>query len=1052
MPQSLTTPRLIERSRLLRQLQHALESGHVFLTAPAGYGKSVALRALAAHRPDTYLAALTPADADVTVLSARLSPRLQSQNTLLLDDIHLLAHSREATGWLQEQLARSRPCWVLAGRQLPFDGELLTLSGQATRLNGDTLAFTLDEAAMLLDRDETSVAPWHRRLQGWSLALSLLSRLPEGVDPIPATEARLFKYLAASVFDRLLPDLMRFLHVTAVPLRFHRELAVRLWDGKPEQAEELLEEVQRRNLFLQPEDEPGWFRYHDLIRTYLNDTAPFDRAPLVEESIRYLKEGGELETAIEQALDAGYQDRAASLLEEVSDTFLWDHARHLTFHRWVTALNAGTQARHPGLLRRMAQSLHYLSGRQAEAWQVLRRAQAVYQERGDAAKLRQIQQQFAWFHMADGDYRASLEILEQLLADPGCEGRERIQALHLAASAYGNLAEFGRAETALQQTIREAGDDKELIARLGEKLALHVYIPRGRFGEALAAMQAVEPHYAGKPSYRIQYLMIVADAYSGQGDWETLGKIVTELESLLAEIELPENHQKLWTAYNKAQLAIAASRTGEARQILAQAVPLAGGDPVGVLCLDRLRMWCARRAGDAAEAIHLADRALAAPAMGAPYYRALVALERDLAAGLTWDARQGERFALHPETLRLAGWRCRADLVRLRALLAVACYRSGDPRWRRHARAALFARRYFCAILTRRDPDLGAAFWAVLLSAGESVEDAHAALVEIGQIGPLLEALEREPAPARARLAAALAEIGDERAMPVLARRLGADKSVGLGSPLRIALERLESVPPPALRVQMLGDFRLTRGEAIIPQASWPRPIVFRLFCYLALHKGKTLSRERLLDDLWPHTDPEKAWNSFRTLFSGLRKVLEPCLRPKVPLRYVALNGERFVVDPFDVIRVDALAFEKILLGALAEQERLERLDAADLIAALESWAPLLPELPLEDWLLEPRQRLEDLYSEGALLAGRVMLAQGKHSQAARWAGKAIERAPWLEAAYQTLMRAHARQGERTLALQVYQQAVEGLKEELGIAPSPLTEWLAARLREGQQI
>jgi DNA-binding SARP family transcriptional activator len=49
-------------------------------------------------------------------------------------------------------------------------------------------------------------------------------------------------------------------------------------------------------------------------------------------------------------------------------------------------------------------------------------------------------------------------------------------------------------------------------------------------------------------------------------------------------------------------------------------------------------------------------------------------------------------------------------------------------------------------------------------------------------------------------------------------------------------------------------------------------------------------------------------------------------------------------------------------------------------------------------------------------------------------------------------MRAQARQGQRSPALRTYAEAVDALQRELDIAPSALTEWLAQRLRQGEEI
>lgn len=123
-----------------------------------------------------------------------------------------------------------------------------------------------------------------------------------------------------------------------------------------------------------------------------------------------------------------------------------------------------------------------------------------------------------------------------------------------------------------------------------------------------------------------------------------------------------------------------------------------------------------------------------------------------------------------------------------------------------------------------------------------------------------------------------------------------------------------------------------------------------------------------------------------------------------------------------------------------------------DLLTTLEQWEPLLPELPYEDWLLPARERLRTLYVDGCLYAARTLLMRGRHAEAAGWAERAVERASWLEEAYQLLMRAHARRGRRGRALKIFDDAVAALDRELAVEPSELTRWLVQRLRAGESI
>jgi DNA-binding SARP family transcriptional activator len=273
---------------------------------------------------------------------------------------------------------------------------------------------------------------------------------------------------------------------------------------------------------------------------------------------------------------------------------------------------------------------------------------------------------------------------------------------------------------------------------------------------------------------------------------------------------------------------------------------------------------------------------------------------------------------------------------------------------------------------------------------------------------------------------------------------------------LEAALETLEHAPPPPLVIQLLGAFSLRRGERVIEPGDWPRPAVRRLFQYLALHPGEQLSRDQILEDLWAGADPAAARSSFNQHISWLRRLLEPHMRPRAASRYLTVEEDRYCFAPppvAAVVQVDVAGFEAAVRPVLAAARRQEvpPLPPA-LLEALAGWQPLLPDAPYEGWTQAPRERLLSLYLDGCLYVAQSLLDLGRPADAAVWAARVVAAGPWLEDGFQALMRAQARQGSRSHALKTYAEAVAALQRELGAAPSALTQWLARRLQQGEEI
>ena len=343
-------------------------------------------------------------------------------------------------------------------------------------------------------------------------------------------------------------------------------------------------------------------------------------------------------------------------------------------------------------------------------------------------------------------------------------------------------------------------------------------------------------------------------------------------------------------------------------------------------------------------------------------------------------------------------------------------------------------------------------FWRLALFAGEQLAVAADVFRQNGRTDLLFPLLTHKEAAVRQRTAVLLGQIGDEWAMPELVVALAGEADTAVRQTIEQALDTLEQAPPPLLTVQLMGTFRLKRGDVWIGEEAWHRPIVQRLFQFSALNAGQSVSKDRILEALWPDSDSDKAWGTFRTVYSRLRKLLEPAMQPKTANRYITQRGETFQLRA-ELVRLDVTEFVAVVTAVLQARQPAEPPHLpAELLTALENYAPLLPSLPYADWLLEPRQKLAELYIEGCLYVARAHLARAELTQAITWGRRTVDVAPWLEEAYQLLLRAYARQGQRTLALRIYDEAVANLQDELTISPSSETERLAERLRRGEPI
>jgi DNA-binding SARP family transcriptional activator len=245
-------------------------------------------------------------------------------------------------------------------------------------------------------------------------------------------------------------------------------------------------------------------------------------------------------------------------------------------------------------------------------------------------------------------------------------------------------------------------------------------------------------------------------------------------------------------------------------------------------------------------------------------------------------------------------------------------------------------------------------------------------------------------------------------------------------APARLECEGQRGARSEAVRVWLLGGFRVGVGSRTITQDAWHLRKAAALVKLLALAPGHRMHREQAMDLLWPDSSRRAASNSLRSTLHPARKVLDPV----VGSRYLASEDEALVLCPEGNLSVDVDAFEEAASTARGSRE------PAAYRAALELYTDdLLPEDLYEEWTEGKRDELRQLYL--ALLAELAGLYEERHEYelAIEALRKATAKEPTLEEAHAALMRLHAFSGRSEQALAQYERLRDTLSRRLGTQP-----------------
>jgi LuxR family maltose regulon positive regulatory protein len=415
-------PGLVARPALITRLRAA--GPLALLIAPAGFGKTTLLaqgfagthnmawltlersddaprdflialcaaltqvRPTVASRVSVLLHLPSPADAS-RVLDLLLSDLADQAEAcvIVLDDYHVLENQlvHRLVARLLEHAPPALRVVIASRTEPPLPLARLRVRGLLVELRDRELRFGRTDATTLLhnvsgralsDADAVTLAA---RTEGWAAGLQLAAlALSNAADPARVTAAftgehhLVADYLLSEVLAEISPRLRRFLRATAILDCLSAPLCAAVWgedeNGTRAEAQQLLEELEQRGLFLTPLDDTRcWYRYHQLFAELVRaELARVERPETIaalhlRAAAWYLAQlptegSAALEAAISHSLAGGASARAAELVERAGLQAVFAGQAD-TLQRWLRALPLSAVQARPFL--RLAAAGHF---------------------------------------------------------------------------------------------------------------------------------------------------------------------------------------------------------------------------------------------------------------------------------------------------------------------------------------------------------------------------------------------------------------------------------------------------------------------------------------------------------------------------------------------------------------------------------------------------------------------------------------------------------------------------------------------------------------------
>ena len=498
--------RPIDRPRVLDRVRSAAQYRIAAIIAPAGFGKSVAIRQYVATLPSAAVYDVPP-DAGSLVPFVRgladalqhLTPNLRRSlataldgargsetpghdlagwvathiraldTLIVVDDLHNGEADPEISRFVAALVDRTKggPRWLFSSRsplQLPV-ASWLAYGDSDLVVDAVDLRFTIEEAkanaraARVAVRDD-ELEQILTLIDGWPAALTFALRTSTRAHDLRAVSAgtreMVYRYLAEQVWNSLDDRIRGFLRTAAFLPRVETRLAVA---AGFDDAASIIESLRERVAFISVLD-AGVYKLHDLFRDFVQRQIQLEgddalRAALVTAG-QLLERMGMHGEALERFADA----RAAREVERVLAAYhfsLLDHGCFDIVERAVRSLPAAIASGNPAVLALRA-ALEDAHGRveQAERWYV-----AVLERVGDDIAFRvAVAGRYALLLFQRGRTDA-LPALEALRARDDLDPAQRAGVLGMLAMTYALAARLDEAGTAIAEAIElaECGDD-----------------------------------------------------------------------------------------------------------------------------------------------------------------------------------------------------------------------------------------------------------------------------------------------------------------------------------------------------------------------------------------------------------------------------------------------------------------------------------------------------------------------------------------------------------------------------------------------------------------
>ncbi|MDW7739095.1 MAG: BTAD domain-containing putative transcriptional regulator [Bacillota bacterium] len=992
--------------------------------------------------------------------------RTDANPLIVLDDYHVIKEP-VVHSIAQEFIEHLPPevFLIIASRNLiPLSLSRLYVNKSAIQISTGELCFTQEEAGAVISKlygaqSGKTVEKIHGLTGGWPAIMELVN--PKLIDSIPVNfkdnspmSGLLYDYLASEILEKLPSIYQKFLIESSVLKVLNPEECDLLLERTD--SEKILQSLAEKFLLLTPlVGVKSTYRCHQLFRKFLMDRLINKKNHLFHRAGRIARWKNQTGKAVEYYLQSDFDEEAKAVLEEAGRLNLLNGRWH-TVANWLEQLS-DDQVRNSAWLSFYKAVIETYRGRldQAEQWiEIATSMFTVDTENTGLAECRLLQARLLRHR---GLYSDSMTLLDQVSAWLNTE--ETAQRYDLILEKAYNLTLSGNlkeAETYLTDSLKLSKQAGNMVActHMAEALG-HILYQQGQHSKALQIYQwGIKNSTEGTlPGYYTQDA--VPYIYC---DW---GEMDKALEWALKSVEVKERYQLVETlpsAY--CALSYIYYEIGDfekTEELITKALELQyhyGSERYFLLLNKMLLSWCRFARGNWVESKQILDETIKAAEIQNDLACGLVQMLAGTILALMGNIPEAKAILMRAE-FNLSAMNFRTRLCQAYKAIAYIHYYSGEQKeFEKYARKFLSLGAKLNFICNALQPTAKLLEPILRFSLENDIETTYTQqmLIRLGKLSlNLLYELSEHPNPAvRHRVIAPLTELSGEDALKIITI-LSRDNApvvrqsaqsylhyMQLPSKMGLTNPRVKFDEKPEIEVKTFGSFQLYRGEKEI--TGWRTRKTCELLA-LMLHLERPACKERLIEELWPETDPQNGSALFRTTMHYLRRHFECKDLPDL----VFFKQDCYALQS-GLFQLDFKNFEGLINAGLQE-EPLRELSVGMLSKAVQIYrGDYLAEQIEYAWAIPRQVRLRHLYFEALLALARFYRLRGSYHKAMDYLLKLKEADPLCEPAHRLLLQIYSALGDRQAFTEEQKWFKTTLLEESGLTPSPETEKLYQKL------